>query len=369
MTDEKQHCGPISVCNDKAVAIPRQPDAGGFYLHCAGGFRAAMADKDVWMIEPLLDDGRPCRKGFFTRLELDAFMRSARLTPIAFQNFGWAKGNYHSSWSPLIPGRGNHLQGPSDLWSHIAANLLRQRSGNGLREMKNPSREKIAEILDGRSEEEWLARSISHSLRSMDISVEQITEFYHEQLVDLMADGLVDGRRSARAQDQTLFAHVHSFFLHLGAARDYLAALIAVRIGRDPNKVDSMARLIETVREKDIQTDTLLMLIERRRFIQPASKNANKREISGWLKEASDLRNCFIHRRPYGARHAERFGHVAAIAQVFIATYVRCWWRAMSNKTFWMSLSLTINRRPRYFRKQQKYRGAISRPLRLLTKT
>jgi hypothetical protein len=158
----------------------------------------------------------------------------------------------------------------------------------------------------------------------MDISVEQIAEFYHEQLVNLMAAGIVDGRRSANTQNQTLFAHVHSFFLHLGAARDYLAALIAARIGKDPGKIDSMAHLIKALRAKDIETDALLKLLESRKFIQPIPDNTNRREISGWLKEASTLRNQFVHRRPYGARHVERFGHAVAVSpEMGLYRYVR----------------------------------------------
>lgn len=314
----------ISICNDMKLTLPRQQDAQGFYLHCVGGFRAALSKKDVWMIEPVMDEGHPCRKGFFAKAELDAFICRTRLTPIAFHSFGWTGGSYYSSWSPLIRGRTNHLQGAANLWSNLSSNLARQRSGTELRDMTAPTREKIAKLLDDKTEEEWLARSISLSLRSMDISVEQIVEFYHEQLVNKMRNGLIDGRRSAGTQDRTLYAHVHSFFLHLGAARDYLAALIAARIGKDANKIDSMARLVDALRPKHFGADALLDLLETRKFIRPTPSNPNRREMSGWLKEASDLRNQFVHRRPYGARHVERYGHVTAIApQTGIYRYVR----------------------------------------------
>lgn len=208
-----QQPGPkVLFRNDKTLALPRPPNAQGFYVHCIGGFRAAMSEKDFWAIEPVMDNERPCRKGFLSKAELEAFMREVRLTPIAFQSFGWTSGNYHSIWSPLIPGRTNHLEGPSDLWSNAASNFTRQRSGIELRNITVPTWEKFASLLDDRTEEERLARSISLSLRSMDISVEQIAEFYFEQLVNLMAAGSIRGQRSGGPQDQTLFAHVHSFF-------------------------------------------------------------------------------------------------------------------------------------------------------------
>jgi hypothetical protein len=151
--------------------------------------------------------------------------------------------------------------------------------------MTAPTWEQIARLTDDHTEVEWLARSISLSLRSMDISIEQIAEFYYEQLVNLMAAGLI-----ADTQNQTLFAHVHTFFLHLGAARDYLAALIAARIRKNPSKIDSMANLTEVLEPQDVETDALLKLLENRKFIQPTPSNMNRLEISGWLKEATTLR-------------------------------------------------------------------------------
>jgi hypothetical protein len=297
----------------KTVPIPRQPDAQEFYLHCSGGFRAAMSKKDVWIIEPVMHNGQPCRKGFLTKAQLDAFVRKAGLTPIAFQSLNWTDGRFHSSWSPMVAGRKNHLRGPADLWSAVASNLANHRFGAELRNTDDSTREEIAALLDDRTEEEWLARSISLSLRSMDTSVQQMGEFYHEQLVNLLAAGLVDGRRFASIQNQSFFAHVHSFFMHLGAARDYLAALIATRIGK-AGKIDSMARLIDALRSYHMGVDALLDLLETRKLIQPAPANPNRRVMSGWFKEASDLRNLFLHRRPYGARSVEQFGHAVAVA-------------------------------------------------------
>jgi hypothetical protein len=149
----------------------------------------------------------------------------------------------------------------------------------------------------------------------MDINIEQIAEFYHEQLVNLMSGGRLTGQRSGSSQDQTLFAHVHSFFLHLGAARDYLGAFIAMRIGQDPEEIDSMAGLIRILKQEHLGTDKLLDLLHAKGFVRPSPQNAKKWEAAGWLKQASALRNQFAHQRPYGSRHAERFGWAVAISE------------------------------------------------------
>ena len=132
--------------------------------------------------------------------------------PIAFQRHGWLRGEHHSSWSPIIPGRKNHMQSPADLWSNIANNLAGNRSDAKLGDAVALTFEQICAILDNRTDEEELALSISLSLRNMDISVEQVAEFYHEQLVDLMAAGFTEGRHAGTSEDQTQFSHVHSFF-------------------------------------------------------------------------------------------------------------------------------------------------------------
>jgi len=320
----KQNNNGLSICNDRTIPLPRQPDADAYYVHCSGGFRGAMVKQDVWMIEPILDGKLPCRKGYFSKAELQRFTASNRLAPIALQRISWINGRYHSSWSPIIPGRKNFLESPSELWSNLASNLASQRTGAELSGMSNPTQEKIAALLDDRTEDERLAESISLSLRSMDINVEQIAEFYHERLVDTLSAGELDGQRSASIGDQTLFADAHSFFMHLGAARDYLGAFVAARIGEDPRKIDSMGRLTHALRPHHFGTDGLLALLSSQKFIQPSPKNPSRWEVSGWLKEASDLRNEFMHHRPYGSRFIERFGYIAAILpEIGLYRYIR----------------------------------------------
>jgi hypothetical protein len=184
-------------------------------------------------------------------------------------------------------------------------------------------------FVDEKSSEEALALAISLSLRSMDISIEQIVEFYHEQIADLMANGSVDGRHFGSIQDQTLFAHVHSFFVHFGSARDYLAALIATRINKEETKIvskkkiDSLGTLVPNLESKHFGQDALLDLLEAEGLLQPA-EDPKKRRTAGWLKASINLRDQFVHRRPYGGQHVERYGYAEAIApNLGVFRYVR----------------------------------------------
>lgn len=296
------------MCQHQTTRVLRQPDGEAFYRIYSGGMRAAEPINNAWHIEPILDQGDPCAKGFFTTVKLGAFFRQYGFKFVAFSRIVWTKGNFHSSWIPLIPGQTNHLRGPADLWSSIAANLSEERTQGRLADMIHPAHQQIAAVLDNRTEVERLARSISLSLRNMDISVEQITEFYNEQLVNHMASGRLAAERVSTTLDQSLFAHVHSFFMHLGAARDYLASFCALRIGKDPQKVDSFARLTDALRSEHFASDHLLKLMHARGYFAQKMTSLVKFETAGWMLEVTDLRNEFMHRRPYGDRFAEQMG-------------------------------------------------------------
>jgi len=96
--------------------------------------------------------------------------------------------------------------------------------------------------------------------------------------------------------------------MHLGAAKDYLASLCALRIGKDTQKVDSLARLVDVIRSENFESENLLKLFHTRGYFGPKLTSSTKFEIIGWMKEVTELRNEFMHRRPYGDRFAEQMG-------------------------------------------------------------
>lgn len=311
----------LIMCNDQIQALPRLRDGDGLFLHCAGGFRAAMVDDDKWMIMPVLDDTRPCAKGYLTKTAVQSFIEEIGLRAIALQHSGWVGGEYRAAWSPIFAGQRNQIEGPAELWSNVASNLAQKRSYEAIQKIEKPTMEKIGSILDDQSEEERLARSISLSIRSMDICVEHIAEFYNEQLTDFMAAGRLNGSKSSAATEQILYADVHSFFTHFGAARDYLASLIAVRLGE---KADAMNRLLEILRPKHAGKDPLLDILIAKGYVQLEPAAGSRRDMAGWLKEASVLRNQFVHRRPYGYKFAEGFGELRPISSALgLYQYIR----------------------------------------------
>lgn len=294
----------------EVIKLPRQPDGEAFYLHFTGGFRAAKVSKDAWQIEPVLINREACSTGPLTMEQLQTLAKQTKLRAIAFQQMGWMKGVYYSRWAPVVPGKTNHLEGPAELWSNIASNLTRPRAKEFFKINKRPSKAEVEKTLDEQRPVEALANYISLSLRSIDSSIDQIAEHYHEQLVNHMEAGRVYGERHANTLSQEPYAHVHSFFLHLGAVRDYLGALIAHRIGLDARKVDSMARLVEELRQATLPKDALLDLLIESGNISAHPQKPSKFAVAGWMQEVTAIRNELVHKRPYGAKSDERWGWV-----------------------------------------------------------
>lgn len=232
---------------------------------------------------------------------------------IAFEHFHWTDGAYGSRWAPFLPGQKNFVMGASDLWGNVAGKLGQQRTQAQLKQFVSPDRSELFAILDAASDGERLARSMSLTLRSLDSTVASIASFYQEELVDMLSSGLTDGRGQKTTRDQELFATVHSFFLNLGSVRDYLAAFIAMQIGRDCQKIDSMAKLAGAIRSSDVSASALLQNLQSRGYLKAKGGASTKWETSGWLAEASDLRNEFVHRRTYGQRAAEAWGRLACV--------------------------------------------------------
>lgn len=294
--------------------IPRQKDGESLYIHYNGGIRAARIPNDRWVLEPVRVQDRPASFGNFSRSDLGEIGQQFGLTPLAFQHSGWNKGSYYTRWIPIIPGKTNHMIGAADLWRNISNRISERRVNPRLSQLINASDEQIAQIIDDQQDDEKLPQFIALSLRGMDISVEEISAFYYEQLVDLMATNNLNGERVSSTQDQLLYTHVHSFFLHAGAARDYLAAFIAMRVGEDPAKADSLASLCRKLRARHFNGDSMLNTLVVRGVVKE-SQQRGQWETGGWMKELSELRNIFTHRRPYGSLFAEKSGTILSLSE------------------------------------------------------
>lgn len=306
----------ISLPDDELRQIARIANSSGLTLHCTGGFRAHQVGDDKWMIEPILEDRKVFAKGFLSQIELQSLLKNAGIKAIAFESINWINGCYNSNWMPIIPNQTKHLIGPADLWSNIAGNLAPANTANKLRTIKTYNTDEVSEILDETTKQQKLARYISYSLCSIDMCVQQIAEFYNEQTVDILSNGHISSKYlGGTFRDKTLFTHVHSFFLHLGTARDYLGAFLAEELGMDSEKIDDMTRLIAKLSNQSFETSPILRHLKDKGNLAPKEKSQGKWDSAGWLKSVSEIRNQFVHKRPYGSYYTESIGQLIAVDQ------------------------------------------------------
>lgn len=302
------------LCNDTWRSYPRQPDADSFYLHCTGGFRAAKFTSEQWIIEPVFEHGEVRSKGFLNRSQIGSVLEIGEYKRIGFQSCSWIEGAWHSSWHPVMLSQKNNLLNPAGIWGNIAANIFRNTRGQKIKQSSSRDYLEIFQVIDDCTIEERLAQAISLSLRSMDFSMQQIVDFYHEQLVNILHKADRREHRFSTTMDQALFSHVHAFFLQIGAARDYLAAFIANRLKMDAShgRIDTLRALKNELRECHLGKEPILDLIIRKGFLIRNPENPQKWVTGGWLKDMTDLRNQIVHRRPYGSVQSERFGWIIA---------------------------------------------------------
>ena len=293
--------------------IQRPPDGDGLYILYTGGLRAAKADENRWVITPYFSDKKPCFAGYLRQEKLRELTTRIELQPIALHRFGWVAGRYDSSLLPIRPGKANRSITPANQWSNISYHLAKSRTDRTIDWDKPPHPDELARVLDERKDDERLARSISYSLGSLDIHVEKIAEFYFEQIVNVLSKGSGIGELIGTTQDHSFFSHIHSFFAEFGAVRDYLGALIAARLGHDPKKIDSLRKMAGRIEEPSMGRDALLDLLLTEKLLVKNSERG-RWSRSGWLRSASDIRDQFVHRRPYGLLFPERSGKVVPVA-------------------------------------------------------
>jgi len=258
-------------------------------LHFTGGLRARR-NQGGWMVGPLLKDGDLVDVGPVPEDQINAV--AAELGVRTFGADETILGDRYIPpriWEPFVglkptPGL------PTELWANIAHHAA------------NAGDEGYGE----------LARFVAVCLRAADIRLRDISDGYGAQLLSALNNGTKVGHPFDNMPLADLHLAIHSFVAEMGAARDYLAAIVGRQLGAPANK-DSLARLI----------DWLAADARAAEATQPVSVALMEGwidETDPWLKQLTDYRNLFLHRGPIGARgmnsaprlatYATRYGEV-----------------------------------------------------------
>ena len=280
----------------------------------SGGIIIAKLDRDKFSIFPILVDDVPAIVGPFSNIEKGDFSQRYGLSPIIVRQTYVIAGTAHESFRGFLFPDFLRKDWPNNLWGNIASRLYNDRvnKSHNADEMVNESALRL--MHSARSEDENCARFISTSLLAIDQALGRVGLHYNERLCDHLRRTEGRGCRSASTSDVELGTHIHSFFMHVGAVRDYLARLIAHRLGFDATKIDSFSRLIGKTRVNHVSQDSMLTYLADEGLISRAEESTGYK-VSGWLDAVSKDRNTLVHNRTYGVEYDERYGQVVPISR------------------------------------------------------
>lgn len=291
--------------------IPADDDHHALSLNLTGGIKAWKLDDDEWSLGPIKYSGHPAIVGSLSTAELHSAISQLKISPIQFENTTVVNGITTTFLQIAVRDKLDRSFGAADAWHFISRNAARKRLLAHKHERSNSlvSEPNVEQTYI--TSEEKFADYISDSLRSMDICISSICNYYHQSLISSFRDGREPRLGFSHTSDLPFIANVHSFFVHVGAARDYLASLIASRL-KLPARVDAMSRLVKALTWEKLPPDPLIRHLVSEGCLA-AEKGSTKCKVSGWLEDVSNLRNSLIHTRPYGSHEAEKFGRIESV--------------------------------------------------------
>ncbi len=283
-------------------------DYHSLVMNLTGGFKAWQRSQNEWSIGPIIYNDEVVMAGILSFAELRSAMSIMGLSWTVFEHRVVMSGVITKMWRSVEPVGMNSALSATDVWQTIRANSTSRRVAQFRAQFPDSSAQEILTIMEQSNADERLSEYISDSLRSMDICISSISDFYHDQLTTFLREGRAVGAKSCSVADLPFVANVHSFFVHFGAARDYLAALLAYRCGLSQN-TEAMNRLLDKLTWNNLPNDPIIQhLVKVGCFA--AKPNSTKTKLAGWLEDASNVRNELVHRRPFGSHESERYGHI-----------------------------------------------------------
>lgn len=287
-----------------------EDDHQSFILNFTGGIKAWQRDANSWSFGPVIYKGEPVMAGMLSMTLLQSAMKQMGLLPVVMEHVVCMDGNSTTMLRSVHPVKHDVPLAAADIWRTISGNITDARIKKFRSEHPGASSKEIMEVKEKYTPEENYSDYISDSLRSMDICIGAICTYYHEQLISFLRDGRKVGVRSSNIADLPFIANVHSFFVHLGATKDYLATLIAIRCGL-PKSIDAMNRLVDKLKWENLPDDAMVKYLVGNGVLSQ-KEGSEKSKLSGWLNDVSNIRNELVHKRPYGSHEDEKMGYIRA---------------------------------------------------------
>ncbi|WP_157001342.1 hypothetical protein [Paracoccus sp. S4493] len=291
--------------------IEADSDYYAISLNFTGGIKAWKLDHNEWSLGPIEYFGAPTIIASLSDSELRSAISHLGISPVQYENTNVSGGIATTFLRSASAGQSDVSIGPADVWHNISKNIGRDRIRRYRCERTEANFSEIKKEKPKTTFDERYADYISDSLRSMDICVGAICSYYHQALIAAIRSKQQPGTGVATTADLPFIANVHSFFIHVGAARDYLALLIARRLNlRD--KINGMNRLVEDLDWDSVSIDPLILKLVSEGCLA-RKDGSTKCKVSGWLEQVSNLRNTLVHKRPYGSHADEQLGRIEKV--------------------------------------------------------
>lgn len=247
-------------------------------LHLTGGARAIEDGNRRWIWHPVLSGGTAQTLEALPINRIDQHAGRVGLLLFGGDQQSGLEGSLVSRvWTPL-DGRHDGTLQPADLWGAIAGNA-----------------DKAGDETYAR-----LARHISFSLHAAGIRLRDASDGYRAQLLHAVETNCKDGRRYANIPMRDIQLAFHSVLSELASARDYLAKLLAGRLGA-PQSVDAMSRFagwLDKAQQAHLRSEPVVA--EMLAAYDAASTDP-------WLHQLTEYRNIFTHRQPMGSTGQPQF--------------------------------------------------------------
>lgn len=244
-------------------------------IHFTGGIRGHR-ENIGWNIGPISSEGRLGHFGPVPDAHIRQVANDLGITLLGINEIVFSE-QYLTShiWHPMLSKQSNGFSA-ADAWGAISSQ---------------------ARIADDHYYAD-LARNVSVSLRAADIRLRNASDEYHRQLVAGLRRGAIVEKRFTNIALSDLHLAFHSLLAEMGAARDYLSAIVARHVNA-PDKIDSLARLIAWV-EKGGDPH-----LTNHPLLSPLLAGWSKNESNRWLFDLGEYRNTFLHREPFGVNGIE----------------------------------------------------------------
>lgn len=247
-------------------------------LHFTGGLRGFLVGPSQWAIGPTPALQGMSEIGPFEDQRIRECAAALGVVVLGADEIGVVEPDIpFRIWTPLL-GPPVMQRAAADTWSMRATGAYQAGDGELAR----------------------LAGHVSACLRAADLHLRSISDGYNAQLRAAIRRGQTPGGRFSNLALMDVHLACHSLLAEMGAARDYMSAIAARRVGA-PSRIEALSRLqdwaAKPVNRSALSDPFLVALL------------AASDETGGdaWLGELGEYRNLFLHREPMSANDSAKW--------------------------------------------------------------